>query len=187
MPRLTAVLMLFLIGLAVALGCSVKEKVRPEPEDNLKHSDPLIVVAALQELAREKRVDLAPRILPLLEDPRPELRFWANYALCRITGEDPGFLPYASQAERHNALLQWRSLVASGAAEEATGTPDGSAASEQQGAETPEVSTSESSEAEAPRDGAGEERNGEEREDELEQEHEHEYEGRATPPAEQRE
>ncbi len=64
-----------------------------------------------------------PYLVRRLVDERPDIRISAAIALNQITGQDFGFDPYASEAERRRAVMRWESWWASGPALETTPTP----------------------------------------------------------------
>lgn len=64
--------------------------------------------------------DQVPYLVRRLTDERPEIRISAAIALNRITGQDFGFDPFATEAERRRAVMRWESWWSSGGRAETT-------------------------------------------------------------------
>ncbi len=67
--------------------------------------------------------DHVPYLVRRLMDERPDIRISAAIALTQITGQDFGFDPFASEAERRRAVLRWESWWASAPELETAPTP----------------------------------------------------------------
>lgn len=66
---------------------------------------------ALHAIGRLPLSHLAARLLALLDDATPEVREYADEALCSLFDEDVGFDPAAPPEERARAIEAWRRLV----------------------------------------------------------------------------
>ena len=65
-------------------------------------------VLALQALTALGALQAFPVVIPLLEDPDPEVRDEADNTLCTLADEDMGFHAEAPEEERKTAMDRWR-------------------------------------------------------------------------------
>jgi hypothetical protein len=112
MNRIGPIISLALAAITPALiaGCDA-----PPIKPVLTDSDPSIKIPAI-ELAVQKNDRSAISVLiKSLESDDPAIRFYANDALKKLTGQDFGFLYYEDDEARRPAVKRWQGWLASGA------------------------------------------------------------------------
>ena len=98
---------------------------------DLVHRDPLVRVEATVRAEREGRRDLVAYLVENLSHEDANVRMVSGVALRRLTGEDFGFLPYATPHARAEAVDRWRQWLST--------APPGFEASGSEGESPPRV------------------------------------------------
>lgn len=86
-----------------AVGCSLTSEVRPDFDSAL----PQDRLAAAAEARRSSDPKAIEPLIRMLSSDDPLMRLVASDTLTKITGEDFGYDPGASDAERREAALRW--------------------------------------------------------------------------------
>lgn len=83
----------------------------PEPKNvyqGLQSEDPAVRADAVLDAGNTRNEKTVPLLIDRLSDQAPEVRMLANLALIKITGEDFGYKPWETDANRWAAIQRWR-------------------------------------------------------------------------------
>jgi HEAT repeat protein len=102
----------FCFALAVMLsgwctGCDA-----PPIKPVLTDPDPSVKIPAIELAARQHDMSAIPTLINNLDSADPAIRFYANDALRKLTGQDFDYLFYADQDVRRPAVLRWKAWYA---------------------------------------------------------------------------
>ena len=89
----------------------------PRPALVVTNPDPSVKIPAIEKAVREKNRSVVPQLIKDLESDDPAVRFYANHALQKLTGENFGFRYFGSDHEREAAAEKWRQWLAGRPAE----------------------------------------------------------------------
>ena len=89
-------------------GCSVLSLGRPA----LGSDDPALKIPAMKSAARDHDQSAIPLLIKALSSQDSAIRFYAIYALRKITGHQFGYIYYASAHRRKIAIRRWRKWFA---------------------------------------------------------------------------
>lgn len=93
-------------GIIVLAGGLLGGCFSPEPV-SLSGTSAATVVPAIKQAGDRDDRSAIPRLVQLLEDHDPAVRFAAISALKRMTGEDLGYRYYDGEWDRHAAVQRW--------------------------------------------------------------------------------
>jgi hypothetical protein len=112
MHRIGPITSLVLAAITPALiaGCDA-----PPIKPVLTDPDPSIKIPAIELAVQRNDRSAIPVLIKSLESDDPAIRFYANNALRKLTGQDFGFLYYADDELRRPAVKRWQAWLASGA------------------------------------------------------------------------
>ena len=100
------------IVLAAALASSWGCAHGPKRFEKIASTAPVVRARAVGLSAQKPDAEALPALLSRLDDSDPVVRLAAHEELRKRTGQDFGYLPWASPEERSNAVQQWRAWVA---------------------------------------------------------------------------
>jgi hypothetical protein len=80
----------------------------PRESQHIGAVDPLDNIPAIQEAALKKDQSAVPRLIVLLNDSDPAVRFYAFGALQKITGQDFDYHFYDEADQRRPAIARWQ-------------------------------------------------------------------------------
>ena len=100
---------------ALIAGCDA-----PPIKPVLTDPDPSIKIPAIELAVQKNDRSAIPVLIKSLESDDPAIRFYANDALKKLTGQDFGFLYYSDDEARRPAVKRWQAWLASGAASAAS-------------------------------------------------------------------
>jgi hypothetical protein len=111
MNRAGPIICLALAAITPALvgGCDA-----PPIKPVLTDPDPSIKIPAIELAVQKNDRSAIPVLIKSLESDDPAIRFYANDALLKLTGQDFGFLYYADDEVRRPAVKRWQAWLASG-------------------------------------------------------------------------
>jgi hypothetical protein len=100
-----------LVGVvAPFLGCAHG----PRRFGKIEHRAPLVRARAVGLGGRQPDSQVVPALIGRLGDSDPVVRLAAHEELRQRTGEDFGYLPWASPEERSSAIDRWQAWLAQG-------------------------------------------------------------------------
>lgn len=97
-------------GLGSTLGCGLG----PKTFRKINHPAPLMRARAMSLGYQQPDSVVLPALLGRLEDADPVVRLAAHEELKKRTGQDFGYLPWASDEERAMAIARWRGWLGGG-------------------------------------------------------------------------
>ncbi len=100
-----AILILALLPLT---GCGILSLGRP----SLASDDPALKIPAMKIAARHHDQSTIPLLIRALSSQDSAIRFYAIYALHKITGHEFGYIYYASEHRRKIAVRRWKKWLA---------------------------------------------------------------------------
>jgi hypothetical protein len=89
----------------------------------LQSENPSERMAACVTVARQNDRAALPLVVERLDDPSPDVRFCAIHCLEQMTGQTFGYKFYQEDADRQEAVQQWRGWLAAQAATKQGGKP----------------------------------------------------------------
>ncbi len=102
--------------LAVVPGCSsTNDPATGDLKLDLQHRDPRIRVDATRQAVDEKRLELIYLLIDNLSHRDDAVRFYTAIAIRKLSGQDLGYLPYATPEERDAAVIRWKEWAAKNA------------------------------------------------------------------------
>jgi hypothetical protein len=111
--------------LAICCGGCDAPPIKPVLTD----PDPSVKIPAIKLAVQQKDRAAIPNLIQSLESDDPAIRFYANDALIKLTGQDFGFLYYADDPLRRAAVQRWQAWLATSAGQAASKSTANSAAS----------------------------------------------------------
>jgi hypothetical protein len=106
MGRLVACLVV-IVTLAALTGCGLG----PRNFRKITHPAPLVRARAMSLGYNQPNDMVLPALVSRLDDPDPVVRLAAHEELKRRTGQEFGYLPWASSQERSLAVNRWRAWL----------------------------------------------------------------------------
>jgi hypothetical protein len=106
LPSCLALAAAMLAGWCV--GCDA-----PPIKPVLTDPDPSVKIPAMQLAVKQHDMSGISTLIKNLESDDPAVRFYANDALRKLTGQDFGFLYYADEEVRQPAVQRWQAWYAS--------------------------------------------------------------------------
>jgi hypothetical protein len=97
--------------MAASWGCAHA----PRKFAKIDSQAPMVRARAVGLAARKPDAQVLPALVERLDDDDPVVRLAAHEELRKRTGQDFGYLPWASPEERAGAVAQWRAWLAQGA------------------------------------------------------------------------
>ncbi|MGC8540656.1 MAG: HEAT repeat domain-containing protein [Phycisphaerae bacterium] len=91
-------------ALLLLAGCGLFSLGRPD----LASKDPALKIPAMKLAAQQDDKKAIPTLIKALSSQDPAIRFYAIYALHKITGHRFGFIYYASKSRRNVAAARWK-------------------------------------------------------------------------------
>lgn len=70
--------------------------------------DPSVKIPAIEKAVRTKDRSALPQLVKDLDSDDPAVRFYANHALEKLTGENFGFRYFDDESRREPAAQKWR-------------------------------------------------------------------------------
>ncbi len=108
------------LTLLMLTGCGFLSLGRP----SLASDDPALKIPAMKVAARQHDRSAIPLLITALSSQDSAIRFYAIYALRKITGHEFGYVYYAPRPQRETAIRRWRKfLAAQHAATSSVGAP----------------------------------------------------------------
>jgi HEAT repeats len=89
-------------------GCGLA----PHDFRKLQQPEPLVRARSVGQGGRVSDEQVVPALVARLGDEDPVVRLAANEELRKRTGRDFGYVPWASDAERADAIARWRAWLA---------------------------------------------------------------------------
>ena len=108
MARMVFKYAILILALLPLTGCSVLSLGRPA----LASEDPALKIPAMKSAARDHDQSAIPLLIKALSSQDSAIRFYAIYALRKITGHQFGYIYYASEHRRKIAIRRWRKWFA---------------------------------------------------------------------------
>ena len=99
----TFVLLLAALAVAGGVACTPGPPRRP-----LQDRDPVFVIPAIKDAARQEDYADVPRMIQLLSSDDAAIRAFSDEGLRRLTGQDFGYRYWAGSAQRQEAAAKWR-------------------------------------------------------------------------------
>jgi len=81
-------------------------------QPNLASDDPAQKIPAIKSAARHHDSSAIPLLIKALSSQDSAIRFYAIYALHKITGHEFGYVYYASESRRNFAIARWKKWLA---------------------------------------------------------------------------
>ena len=81
-------------------------------QPNLASDDPAQKIPAIKSAAHHHESSAIPLLIKALSSQDSAIRFYAIYALHKITGHEFGYVYYASGARRRVAIARWKKWLA---------------------------------------------------------------------------
>lgn len=98
-----------LLGVIGACVCLSMLGCRPRaPRQPLEDRDPIFLIPAIKQAAREERATEVPRLIQLLESEDAAIRLYAIGALRDLTDRKLGYEFYEPREKRREAVERWR-------------------------------------------------------------------------------
>jgi hypothetical protein len=92
----------------------------PRPAPNIADPDPQVKIAGIKQAAAKRDGSAVPALVEELNSDDPAVRFYAQEALQRITGEGFGYQFYLDEDERKPSLERWHEWLKQQSASPAT-------------------------------------------------------------------
>lgn len=92
------------VTLLLLTGCGFLSLGQP----NLASHDPALKIPAMKAAARHHDRAAIPVLIQALSSQDPAIRFYAIYALRKITGHEFGYVYYAPERRRDKAITHWK-------------------------------------------------------------------------------
>ncbi|MGC8624791.1 MAG: HEAT repeat domain-containing protein [Phycisphaerae bacterium] len=99
---------ILLLALLSLTGCGFFSLGRPA----LASDDPALKIPAMKIAARHHDQSAIPLLIKALSSQDSAIRFYAIYALRKITGHEFGYIYYASEHRRKIAIRRWKKWLA---------------------------------------------------------------------------
>jgi hypothetical protein len=101
---------LLLLPVAALSGCASTDT----PRQTLRSENPLDRALAVVAVGEARDLEAVHKLVDMLEDSDPGVRFYAILALRRLCGEDHGFQYHADAGTRAAAVQRWRDALRDG-------------------------------------------------------------------------
>lgn len=96
------------VAMLLLTGCGFLSLEQP----NLASDDPAQKIPAIKSAARHHESSAIPLLIKALSSQDSAIRFYAIYALHKITGHEFGYVYYASESRRSLAIARWKKWLA---------------------------------------------------------------------------
>ena len=97
-----------LVALLLLAACGGSPRKRMGVDEGLWDPNPAHRTEAVNQLQQTRDPAQVPRLIEMLDDPDAGVRLSANAALEDITGRRTNYRPWMNEAERRQAVLDWR-------------------------------------------------------------------------------